>query len=64
MPAHLSGVAKDQNPSFYQMVEYFYYNAVQVVEPALEEYLKKHTHLSDKKRKLRVDGILKVCSMN
>ncbi|XP_026333453.1 glutamate dehydrogenase, mitochondrial-like isoform X2 [Hyposmocoma kahamanoa] len=42
------------------MVEYYYHNAVKVVEPALLEYLKKHMHMSDKKRTNRVAGILKV----
>lgn len=60
MPDNIKCIKDDPDPDFYKMVEYFYYNAVTVVEPALEGYLKKHTHLSDKKRKLRVDAILKV----
>jgi hypothetical protein len=60
IPEHLKSVATDPDPSFYRMVEYYYHNAVRVVEPALLEYLKKHTHMSDKKRLHRVAGILKV----
>ncbi|XP_049871155.1 glutamate dehydrogenase, mitochondrial-like [Pectinophora gossypiella] len=60
MPAHLKEVGTAEDPSFYKMVEYYYHNAVCVCEPALIEYLKKHTHLSDKKQQQRVAGILKV----
>lgn len=60
IPERIKGVIKDPNPSFYRMVEYFYHFAVQVAEPSLFEYLKKHAHFSDKKRKQRVAGILKV----
>lgn len=60
IPKHLQAVMEDPNPSFYRMVEYFYHFAVKVVEPALFEYLKKHAHFSEKKRKQRVAGILKV----
>ncbi|CAH3996415.1 unnamed protein product [Pieris brassicae] len=60
IPEKLKGVAQDPNPSFYKMVQYFYHYAVKVCEPSLEEYLKKYTHFSDKKRKQRVAGILKV----
>ena len=60
IPCHLQKVISDPNPSFYRMVEYFYHFAVKVIEPALFEYLKKHTHFSEKKRKQRVAGILKV----
>ncbi|XP_030031297.2 glutamate dehydrogenase, mitochondrial-like [Manduca sexta] len=60
IPEHLQKVASDPNPSFYRMVEYFYHNAVKVCEASLLEYLQKHTHLSDKKRRQRVTGILKV----
>ncbi|XP_049871068.1 glutamate dehydrogenase, mitochondrial-like [Pectinophora gossypiella] len=60
VPADLQKVASDPDPSFYRMVEYYYHYAVSVCEPALVEYLKKHTHMSDKKRQQRVSGILKV----
>lgn len=60
IPEHLKTIATDADPSFYRMVEYYYHSAVKVVEPALVEYLKKHTHMSDKKRLHRVAGILKV----
>ncbi|KAL4703025.1 hypothetical protein ACJJTC_019243 [Scirpophaga incertulas] len=60
IPEHLKSIATDLNPSFYKMVEYYYHNAVRVVEPSLVEYLKKHTHMSEKKRKHRVSGILQV----
>ncbi|XP_028166449.1 glutamate dehydrogenase, mitochondrial-like isoform X2 [Ostrinia furnacalis] len=60
IPEHLKTIATDPNPSFYRMVEYYYHNAVQVVEPSLIEYLKKYQHMSDKKRLNRVAGILKV----
>ncbi|XP_053605324.1 glutamate dehydrogenase, mitochondrial-like [Plodia interpunctella] len=60
MPVDLQEVATQADPSFFKMVEYFYNRAVMVVEPSLIEYLKKHSHLSEKKRKNRVDGILKV----
>ncbi|XP_068626155.1 glutamate dehydrogenase, mitochondrial-like [Battus philenor] len=60
IPKHLEGVVKDPNPSFYRMVEYFYHRAVAMVEPALLDYLRKYTHLSERKRKQRVAGILKV----
>ncbi|CAH2040871.1 unnamed protein product, partial [Iphiclides podalirius] len=60
IPKHLQEIGSAPNPSFYRMVEYFYHRAVSIVEPSLMEYLKKHTHLSDKKRKQRVAGILKV----
>ncbi|KAJ0178007.1 hypothetical protein K1T71_006880 [Dendrolimus kikuchii] len=60
IPDRLKSVATDADPSFFMMVDYFYHNAVKVCEPSLTEYLKKHTHMSDKKRKNRVSGILKV----
>ncbi|XP_023935183.2 glutamate dehydrogenase, mitochondrial [Bicyclus anynana] len=60
IPAHVQDVIKDPDPSFYRMVEYFYHFAVKVAEPSLEEYLRRHAHFSDKKRKQRVAGILKV----
>lgn len=60
IPAHLAEIAKHPNPSFYRMVEYFYHSAVKVAEPSLIEYLKKYTYMSDKKRSIRVAGILKV----
>ncbi|KAI5644576.1 hypothetical protein NE865_03465 [Phthorimaea operculella] len=60
IPPHLSDVATDKDPSFFRMVEYYYHNAVRICEPSLNAYLKKHTHLSDKKRNNRVAGILKV----
>ncbi|KPJ04385.1 Glutamate dehydrogenase, mitochondrial [Papilio xuthus] len=60
IPKHLQPIATDPNPSFYRMVEYYYHRALVMVEPALLDYLKKHTHLSDKKRTQRVAGILKV----
>ncbi|XP_075975955.1 glutamate dehydrogenase, mitochondrial-like [Anticarsia gemmatalis] len=60
MPEHLREVADQSDPSFFRMVEYFYHSAVQVCEPALMEHLNKHTHMSEKKRKQRVAGILKV----
>ncbi|XP_034839299.1 glutamate dehydrogenase, mitochondrial-like [Maniola hyperantus] len=50
----------DPDPSFFRMVEYFYHSAVQVAEPSLFDYLQRHAHFSDKKRKQRVAGILKV----
>ncbi|XP_038221043.1 glutamate dehydrogenase, mitochondrial-like [Zerene cesonia] len=60
IPDHLKNIIDDPNPSFYRMVEYYYHFAVKVCEPTLVEYLKKHTHFSDKKRQQRVAGILKV----
>lgn len=60
IPCHLQKVITDPNPSFYRMVEYFYHFAVKMIEPALFEYLKKYSHFSEKKRKQRVAGILKV----
>ncbi|KAJ8724226.1 hypothetical protein PYW08_015700 [Mythimna loreyi] len=60
IPAHLTKIADEPNPSFFRMVEYFYHHAVRVVEPSLIEYLNKHTHMSEKKRLQRVAGILKV----
>ena len=60
IPAHLTKVGDDPNPSFFRMVEYFYHNAVKVCEPSLVDYLNKHTHMSEKKRLARVAGILKV----
>ncbi|PZC79201.1 glutamate dehydrogenase, mitochondrial [Helicoverpa armigera] len=60
IPKHLQDVACEPNPSFFRMVEYFYHNAVKVCEPSLVDYLSKHTHMSEKKRKQRVAGILKV----
>ncbi|CAH0716631.1 unnamed protein product, partial [Brenthis ino] len=60
IPCHLQKVMDDPDPSFYQMIKYFYHFAVKVVEPTLFEYLKKHAHFSEKKRKQRVAGILKV----
>ncbi|KOB65609.1 Glutamate dehydrogenase, partial [Operophtera brumata] len=60
IPEHLKTIATDSDPSFYRMVDYFYHSAVQVAEPSLIEHLKKHMHLSDKKRMQRVAGILKV----
>ncbi|XP_048000071.1 glutamate dehydrogenase, mitochondrial-like [Leguminivora glycinivorella] len=60
IPPDLLEVGQAKDPSFYRMVEYFYHYAVKVVEPALNEYLKKHPQLSEKKRKQRVAGILKV----
>ncbi|CAD0200552.1 unnamed protein product [Chrysodeixis includens] len=60
IPEHLKAVPSDPNPSFFRMVEYFYHNAVRVCEPALHDHLNKRTHLSDKKKKQRVAGILKV----
>ncbi|XP_041968508.1 glutamate dehydrogenase, mitochondrial-like [Aricia agestis] len=60
IPEYLQSIPCDDNPSFYRMVEYFYHHAVTVCEPALEDYLKRHTHLSDRKRKQRVAGILRV----
>lgn len=35
IPDKLKDVAKDPNPSFYKMVEYFYHYAVKVCEPSL-----------------------------
>lgn len=60
IPAHLQPIANDPDPSFYRMVEYYYHSAVKVCEQSLVAHLKKHTHLSDKKRIQRVAGILKV----
>lgn len=60
IPEHLTKISTDTNPSFFRMVEYYYHSAVKVCEPALIDYLKKHTHFSDKKRVQRVEGILKV----
>lgn len=60
IPKELESVGTDTDPSFFKMVEYFYHYAVKVAEPSLEEYLKRHTYMSEKKRKQRVSGILKV----
>lgn len=60
IPAHLKEIGTATDPSFYKMVEYFYHFAVKVCEPTLLDYLKKHTHFSEKKRVQRVAGILKV----
>ncbi|XP_048477723.1 glutamate dehydrogenase, mitochondrial [Plutella xylostella] len=61
IPENLKSVATDKDPSFYRMVEYFYHNAVKIVEPSLECHLKQmRPHFSEKKVKNRVAGILKV----
>ncbi|CAB3227479.1 unnamed protein product [Arctia plantaginis] len=60
IPEEFKAVISDPNPMFYKMVQYFYHNAVSVCEPSLMDHLSKHTHMSEKKRKQRLDGILKV----
>lgn len=60
IPEEFKGVINDPNPMFFKMVQYFYHNAVSVCESSLMDHLNKHTHMSEKKRKQRLDGILKV----
>lgn len=58
IPERLKDVATSANPRFFDMVEYFFHRACQVVEDKLVEDIKGRTSVEEKKKK--VAGILKL----
>lgn len=56
IPDRLQTVPTDKDPKFFDMVEYFFHRACQVVEDSLVDQMKERTSLEEKKKKVK--GIL------
>lgn len=60
IPKHLQQIAKDKDPEFSKMVQYYFHKACVKLEPRLIEYLKKHPLMSEEDRKKRVQTIIQI----
>lgn len=58
IPDRLADVPTAPNPKFFDMVEYFFHRACQIVEEKLVEDVGKRSRLSVEERKKKVKGIL------
>ncbi|KXJ81598.1 hypothetical protein RP20_CCG019078 [Aedes albopictus] len=58
IPKELEQVAKEKDPKFSKMIQYFFHKACVKLEPRLLEYLKKYPQLSEENRKKRVETII------
>lgn len=58
IPDRLKDIPDDLNPKFFDMVEYFFHRACQIVEDKLVEDIGKRSRMSVEERKKKVKGIL------
>ncbi|XP_014608995.1 PREDICTED: glutamate dehydrogenase, mitochondrial [Polistes canadensis] len=58
IPERLKDVQNAPNPKFFDMVEYFFHRACQIVEDKLVEDIGKRSRISVEERKKKVKGIL------
>jgi glutamate dehydrogenase (NAD(P)+) len=58
IPDRLKDIPTAPNPKFFDMVEYFFHRACQIVEDKLVEDVGKRSRLSLEERKKKVKGIL------
>lgn len=58
IPDRLKDIPTDPNPKFFDMVEYFFHRACQIVEDKLVEDIGKRSRMSVEERKKKVKGIL------
>lgn len=58
IPDRLKDLPTASNPKFYDMVEFFFHRACQIVEDKLVEDIGKRTRMSLEERKKKVTGIL------
>lgn len=58
IPERLKDVPTAPNPKFFDMVEYFFHRACQIIEEKLVEDVGKRSRLSVEERKKKVKGIL------
>ncbi|KOC68746.1 Glutamate dehydrogenase, mitochondrial [Habropoda laboriosa] len=58
IPDRLKNIPEDANPKFFDMVEYFFHRACQIVEDKLVEDIGKRSRMSVEERKKKVKGIL------
>ncbi|XP_055523730.1 glutamate dehydrogenase, mitochondrial [Wyeomyia smithii] len=62
IPKDLEAIAKEKDPKFSKMVQYFFHKACVKLEPRLVEYLQKYPRMSDEERKQRVRAIIQTVS--
>lgn len=60
IPDRLKNMPDDPNPKFFDMVEYFFHRACQIVEDKLVEDIGKRSRMSVEEKKKKVKGILKL----
>lgn len=60
IPKHLEKIAKDKDPPFAQMVEYYYHSAAQLMEPMMIKELEKYPHMKKEQRERRVSALLQL----
>ncbi|CAD6994645.1 unnamed protein product [Ceratitis capitata] len=60
IPKHLEKVPKEKDPSFSQMIEYYYHAAAQVMEPMMIKELEKYPYMKKEQREQRVSAMLKL----
>lgn len=58
IPDRLKDVPNELNPKFFDMVEYFFHRACQIVEDKLVEDIDKRSRISVEEKKKKVKGIL------
>lgn len=58
IPDRLKDIPDDPDPNFFDMVEYFFHRACQIVEDKLVEDIGKRSRMSVEERKKKVKGIL------
>ncbi|XP_017884592.1 glutamate dehydrogenase, mitochondrial [Ceratina calcarata] len=60
IPDRLKNMPDDPKPKFFDMVEYFFHRACQIVEDKLVEDIGKRSRMSVEEKKKKVKGILKL----
>lgn len=58
IPERLKNIPTEPNPKFFDMVEYFFHRACQIVEDKLVEDISKRSRMTIEERKKKVKGIL------
>jgi glutamate dehydrogenase (NAD(P)+) len=59
MPERLRGIPEAENPSFFNMVEYFFHKACVTAEPKLMTLLRR-MRINDEEKQKKVHGILRI----
>lgn len=59
IPERLTGIPEAENPSFFNMVEYYFHKACVIAEPKLMQSLHR-MRISDEEKRKKVHGILRI----
>ena len=60
IPDRLKDVPEAKNPSFFNMVEYYFHKACTISEDSLYEYYHKSKRMTDEDKRKKIHGILKI----